>query len=161
FDAVQVGSLSLTHALIDELLTTVDTLKALRDEVVSRRLSDVDVKASVARLRTLIQNEQAPTQPPTSPAPVARQLTSAQIALANRYRAEGYLLLEVEVFTSPQAFAPAARIYQAALALMEAGKVIAQWPELDDLSEDDQRLWTILATSGDTAEVETLLAGIV
>ncbi len=156
FDAVQIGSLSLTHDLTDELLATVDTLKALRDEV-----SDVDVKASVARLHALIQNEQAPTRPIGSPAPVAPQLTPAQVALADRYRAEGYMLLEVEVFTSPQTFAPAARIYQAALALMEAGKVIAQWPELDDLSEDDQRLWTILAASGGVADVEALLAGIV
>jgi two-component system, chemotaxis family, sensor kinase CheA len=160
FDAVQVGRLLLTQNLTDELLATVDILKALRDEVLNRRPSDVDVKASVARLHAFIQNEQAPPRSIDSPMPIAQQLTPAQVALADRYRVEGYMLLEVEVFTSPQAFAPAARIYQAALALMEAGKVIAQWPELDDLSEDDQRLWTILAASGGVADVEMLLAGI-
>jgi two-component system, chemotaxis family, sensor kinase CheA len=159
FDAVRAGNLTLTRDLTDELLTTVDTLKALRDEVVSLRPSDVDVQAGVARLRALIRNESAPTQPSDTATAALPRLTPEQLAQVDRYRAEGYTILEVEVFTNPQVFAPAARLFQAALALLEAGKVIAQQPELDNLSEDDRRLWTILAASG-VADVETLLAGI-
>jgi len=109
FDAVRVGDLLLTRDITDELLTTVDTLKALRDEVVSLRPSGVDVNANVARLRALIRNEMVPILPIGSPAPVP-QLTPEQVVQADQYRAEGYTILEVEIFASLQAFAPAARI---------------------------------------------------
>ena len=53
FDGMREARLSPTQAVADELLATVDTLKAMLDEIVSRRPSGIDVAATLARLRAL------------------------------------------------------------------------------------------------------------
>jgi two-component system chemotaxis sensor kinase CheA len=56
FDQLRQGGLLPSHAMANELLVTVDTLRVQRDEVVNQQLSDVDVEAHLARLRALMES---------------------------------------------------------------------------------------------------------
>ncbi len=167
FDRMRESRFSLTVAAADELLTVVDVLRTLRDEVVSRQPGDVQVAAIIFRLHELI-NAGAPA-PAARPATRAeaesmagRLLTPEQAALAQDYVQREYALLEINVVAGENVFAPAARLLQAALAMADAGHVIAQHPSQDDLVNDQHagRLWLILATSMESDSVEAELRDI-
>ena len=181
FDAMREGSSSPTHAVADELLAALDTLKALRDEVVSRLPSGIDVAATLARLQTLAEGAKGEESerdqaferesgfeivPRSSHVEdgqeIGRRLTPEQAAQAQDYHQQGYSLLEVEACTQADAFAPGARLMQATMALMEAGQIIVQHPSQAELAEvpDECCLWVVLATQADRGSVEALLRDI-
>jgi len=175
FDAMREARLSLTQDLADELLAAIDVLKALRDEVVTRQPSGIDVTPVLARLRgpmeadTVLPNdEEKPASlrpadfPPVSPLLAEREegeLTSEQAAQVKGYRDQGYTILEIQAVTEAGTFAPAARLLQATMALAEVGHVIVQHPSQDDLLDEQQgdRLWLLLATQTDAHAVEEVL----
>ncbi|MBN1584547.1 MAG: chemotaxis protein CheA [Anaerolineae bacterium] len=178
FDAMREGHLLSTPDVVDELLSTIDILKALRDEVTSAQPSGVDITAIVNKLNELVGSSAAPPSslPPTSAAKEmeptgvtsvqARRpqqaLTVQQAALAQEYEQSDHLILEVQATASSAAFAPGARLLQVAMAAEELGEVIVQHPPLDDLANEqhDGSLWLILATPVNQAHVKTLLSDI-
>jgi two-component system chemotaxis sensor kinase CheA len=159
FDQMRQDRLSPTSELGDELLASVDVLKALRDEVVSRQPSGVDVTAMLARLRALADRAVSAPAPAGVGEEPGRRLTPQQAAQAQGYREKGFTLLEVHVSAAASAFAPAARLLQAVLALLEVGQIVAQDPSHADLVNDQHagRLWLILATQADQGVVEEAL----
>ena len=171
FDAMREGTLSPAPAVTDELLATVDVLKALRNEVVTRRSSGVDVDTCLARLRALKddgsggQNKSSATlllEKSEPPGDAQSLLTAEQAAQVEGYREEGYDVMEVDVTTRVGTFAPGARLLQAALALAEVGRVITQRPAQTDLIGDPHggHLWLILATQAGTKTVEETLSHV-
>ncbi len=158
FSEMREDRLSPTQVIIDELLLATDFTKALRDEIVTRQPSGVEIADLLARLHALTGagNRQGN---PLSPGR-ANQLTPDQAAELKERQAAGQTILEIEVAAAKEAFAPAARLYQAALALMETGQIVAQWPAPDSFSEDDERLWLLLATERPPHELETILSQI-
>ncbi len=162
FDGVREGEFHLTPAATDELLTTLDVLKALRDEVVSRQPSGIDVDSVLSRLHAIMDKAvcgpgSLSAQGGSEGEPV-HSLTPEQAAQAQGYEQGGYILLEVQAAACADAFIPAARLLQAALALAEVGQVIAQHPSQVELANDQHvgRLWLILATQDDGAAEEQL-----
>ena len=175
FDAMRKARLSLTQDLADELLAAIDVLKALRDEVVTRQPSDIDVTPVLARLRGPMEagavlpsgKEEGASLPLAVPLltlpPQAErkegELTSEQAAQVKSYHEQGYAVFEIQAITEAGTFAPAARLLQAAMALTETGHIIAQRPSQDDLLNEQQgdRLWLLLATQADADAVEEIL----
>lgn len=153
--------LPLSLTLTDELLVAVDALKALRDEIADRRPSGIEVASLQARLNLLYSQPAGQAAPATpAPAPVLPRLTPAQATEIQTWRDKGYLLLEIELAAQAEAFAPAARLYQASLALLEMGQIVAQHPAPEAITETDQRLWLILATQTEPSMVESYLSDI-
>jgi two-component system chemotaxis sensor kinase CheA len=69
-------------------------------------------------------------------------------------------LWEIEIIARAEAFAPAARLYQASLTLLEVGQIIGQQPPLEMMREEDQSTWLVLATQSEAPVVENLLRDI-
>ncbi len=158
FDAMREGKLSPTLTVADDLLTTVDILKALRDEIVTRQPSGLDLAPLITQLQAIIRaDNQKQSHDGT---PVRYQLRPEQISQLKSLDEAGETVLEVEITTAPQAFASAARLYQAAIVLMEIGQLVAQNPALDALSEQNEQLWVLLATEVDSAEITKLLGEV-
>ncbi|MBN1217759.1 MAG: chemotaxis protein CheA [Anaerolineae bacterium] len=157
FDEMRAGTLSPTQAIIDELLASIDILKALRDEIVTRRPSGAKVEALQARLDALQTGKGKQKQTPANLPSDQRRLTPEQVALLNEMNESGQNLLEIEIATIPEAYAPAARLYQATIALMEVGKIVVQRPELANIAEGDEHLWLIVTTSTEPDKIEQLL----
>ena len=157
FDAMREATLSLSAATADELLAMIDVLKRQRDEIVSRRADPVDIAPYLARLNALLSlavEEGAVSS-------VAADLPDVSAAPETVIVApEGEPILEIEVLVAADAYAPAARLYQVALAMQEVGQVISQRPVLENFSETDKSLWLLLATQASAEEVEAVLADI-
>jgi two-component system chemotaxis sensor kinase CheA len=159
-DEMREARLTPTRTLVDKLLATVDVLKTLRDEIVNQQSSGVDVAPLLAQLDTLKSDGEDSEKTPTTSSSGVRQLTPEQATQVAEMHQAGQTIVEIEVVTAAEAFAPAARLYQAAMALMEIGQIVAQQPILDDLTEGDERLWLIVATLAESDDIEELLSDI-
>lgn len=159
FGEMREGRLSPERSLIDTLLATLDVLKTLRDEIVSRQPSDTDVAALLTQLTHLKTGAESPepTAAPVAPTTTPGRLIPDQLARREELRQAGHTLLEIEVAVAADTFAPAARLYQVGMALLEMGELLDQQPALDNLAEDNRRLHVILATLSAPAEIEALL----
>ncbi len=159
FDEMREGRLSPTQTIIDQLLIVVDTLKSLRDEIVTGDPSGIDVAAIIDQLRALQTEAQAPVVTHNVTA-APHQLTPEQFAQVEASLEAGQTVLEIEVKASPASTAPAARLYQVAIALMDEGEILVQEPALDAIEEGDEQVWLVLLTSSSVPELEVLLAEI-
>jgi two-component system chemotaxis sensor kinase CheA len=166
FDGMRQDEVTPTRAVVDDLLAAVDVLKALRDEIITRQPSGVSADSVLERLRAALGGGGAavPQSPVGGSVPALPGLDADQSARLEAYRRQGCSILHIEVTTRPDAFAPAARLSQAAMGLMELGEVIFQKPSMAELArstgERHERLVAILATEADRAAVEQLLAGV-
>lgn len=162
FDEMREARLSPTQTVADELLATVDTLIALRDEIINQQPGGVDVTALLARLRALKDSNPSLSseEEETASSPAWPQLMPEQAARIKAAHKAGQSLLKIEVVAAAEAVAPAARLYQVVIALLEEGQIIAQQPAADDLTENDERLWLILATQTEPGDIEYLLGDI-
>jgi two-component system chemotaxis sensor kinase CheA len=164
FDAMREARISPTQAMIDQLLTAVDVLRAQRTEIVHREPSGVNVAAVLAGLHALNAEGSGAGAAQTGfdlPHP-PRRLTPAQSTQVKDYHEAGQVILEIEAVTGTDTFAPAARLLQATMALMEVGQIIVQHPSMTDLTNNQHsgRLWLILASEAEVGAIEELLAGV-
>jgi two-component system chemotaxis sensor kinase CheA len=159
-DEMREARLTPTRTLVDKLLATVDVLKTLRDEIISQQSSGVDVASLLAQLDALKSGDDDSEKTSATSSSEVRQLTPEQTTQVAEMQQAGQTIVEIEVVTAAEVFAPAARLYQVAMALMEIGQIVAQQPALDDLGEGDERLWLIVASQAEPDVVEELLSDI-
>lgn len=159
FGEMREGNLSSSPVLIDELLAIVDVLKAFRKEIITRQSSGVEMAPHLVQLQ-LLQSSQSQPQPSQAQPLISPQLSLDQRAEAQNWLDQGHHLLEIEVTAQSQAFAPAARLYQASLALLEVGQIISQQPALELMGDEDKHMWLILATLSETEVINNLLRDI-
>jgi two-component system chemotaxis sensor kinase CheA len=166
FGAMREARLAPTPEVTDELLAAVDRLRALRDEVLGRQSSGLDVAPLLARLRERLADA-SEGRPPAPAGPAARRLagrplTPDQAARARSCRQDGLTLYEAGVWADAEAFAPAARLLQAVQTLAEAGPVISQHPTTDDLLADrhEGHLWLVVAAANGPADLEDRLGAV-
>jgi two-component system chemotaxis sensor kinase CheA len=166
FDHMRQDRLSPTPGVTDVLLNTVDALRALRDEVVTRQPSDVDTDALLARLHDLAAERAVDLVPDLPPPGVEyrerRPLSPEEMARLEDLREQGHTILDIWVTPRVDVFAPGARLLQAALALADVGRIVAQNPSQAELAEGkyDAGLWLLLATRHATAEVKEIIQDI-
>ncbi len=159
FDDMREGKLMPTQAMADELLQVVDALKLLRDEVVNKQSSKVNVKRLIKRLQNLKGDdvqEDAPADSEEQPL----QLTAEQSEKIDKAIAAEQTVLHIKIKTKDDAFAAAARLYQAGMVAMKCGDLLLQWPDLQALGENDTRLQLILATQTTVSDLETQLSSV-
>ena len=159
-DEMREARLTPTRTLADKLLTTVDVLKTLRDEIINQQSSGVDVASLLAQLDALKSGDDDSEKTSATSSSEVRQLTPEQAIQVAEMQQAGQTIVEIEVVTAAEVFAPAARLYQVTMALMEIGQIVAQQPALDDLGEGDERLWLIVASQAEPEIVEELLSDI-
>jgi two-component system chemotaxis sensor kinase CheA len=159
-DEMRETKLTPTRTLVDKLLATVDVLKTLRDEIINQQSSGVEVASLLAQLNALKSDGDDSEQAPAAASSGVRQLTPEQRTQVAGMHQAGQIIVEIEVVTAAEAFAPAARLYQVAMALLEIGQIVAQQPGLDDLIEGDERLWLIVASQVELGDIEKLLSDI-
>lgn len=165
FDAMREGELHPTQAVADDLFMTIDALKALRDEVITREASGTDITDLLKRLRLIMEPENRQAEDANAPnaeeAMVGR-LSAKQAAQATEYTKKGYTLFEASATTDPTGFAPAARLSQAGIAMLECGEVILQDPTMEDLAKGkhNNKIEIILASKSKQEEIEKQLGGV-
>ncbi|NJN93721.1 MAG: chemotaxis protein CheA [Anaerolineales bacterium] len=166
FDAMRTAKFSPDQAVIDDLLTAVDILKALRDEIITLEPSSIDATAILTRLgAALTPDNLAKANGSGKIAQTSRGVSGSfehDFAATETVLQSGQTLLEITLTTTATAFAPAARLSQAVMALMEIGRIVTQNPTMMDLANarHNGSLWLILATSSEIETIQDILAGI-
>jgi len=167
FDTVRQGDLALSSQMTDELLSAVDVLKTLRDEVVHLEPSGIDVPALVARLNglaegTVAQDQAGQTGSQTDGTDSGHLLTAEQHLAIEEHQDRGIPLWEVQVTASADAFAPSARLLQAVMAASDVGQIVVQEPSPSDLANGPEHdsLWLVLATEADQETIHEHLSDI-
>lgn len=167
FDAMRSTGFAPNQAVIDDLLAAVDALKVLRDEIITLESSHTDISILLARLNTALSgdNKQIAKAEPESASPsllFGVELTPEQFAQAEQCSKAGQTLFEIELRADLGAFAPAARLAQAVMALLDVGEIITQTPTMSDLAngQHDGQLRLLLATSAESESIKKLLADI-
>ncbi len=160
FDAMRTDQLVPTIDIIDNLLSTVDVLKLLRDEIETGQSSGLDTTPYLEQLKAALNQPAPAAASAVATGPVLNPEAEAAIAQAQQ---NGEPVFQVEISTSSDTFAPAARLMQAAMALEEAGQMVVQHPTLTQLanSEHNGVLWAVLiANNPNPADLEKLLADV-
>jgi two-component system chemotaxis sensor kinase CheA len=166
FDHMRQGSLSPSPEVTDVLLSMADALRALCDEVVSLQPSGLDVDALLCQLRDLAAGHIADGAAGSPRKGADERTHGPQLpeyeSLARSLCQEGYTILDVRVAPHANAFAPAARLLQATLALAEAGQVLAQAPSQAELAngQGSDSLWLLLATLSTPEHIRELLLDV-
>ncbi len=162
FDAMRHAELTISSEIVDQLFGVIDILKLLRDEIISGEPSGANTDAALEQLRGLAENGQVTAENQKKNTIASRQLNAKQLAEIKRYRDQTQKILEIEIIVSADAFAPAARLLQAAMALAEVGQIVAQSPMTPELSKDHHagKLWVVLATKNDSQAVEEVLSDV-
>jgi len=162
-DRLRKRLLEVTPALIDVILASVDALKALRDELVTREESGVDVASAVHRLHAY---EEASAAAPTAAEHPGLRITPQVRARLQAADAAAY---RITAIVEPSSIAPAARIYQVHAALSEAAEVLASAPPPDEIemgttatryeavalsTRDPEELRSAIATIPEVADIQ-------
>lgn len=170
FDDMRSGKLSANQSIVDDLLAAVDMLKILRDEIVTRKTSGIDVSNILTKLREIVEgNNQSNVTSNESSANVAglkvietQSFTTEQLAQIKNCQNQGQTIFAIEITTPPSAFAPAARLMQATMALTETSEIVVQQPSMADLNNNkhEGRLWLVIATQVSSDSIKELLSSI-
>lgn len=173
FDAMRQEKLVSNPEISDQLLATLDLLQLFRDEIVNQEMSDIDISEQLAGLRAIL-DDTGVSAPAVSATPAksngnrsAQSITvtlseAAQVAAAKQLQA-GKKLFAAVATVQKDGFAPAARLAQVAMAMMDAGEIIHQKPTMNDLSESkhDFKIEFVVATEMEQDAVSALLADVV
>lgn len=164
FDAMREDKITATQSVADDLFMTVDALKSLRDEIITREPSGTDITDLLKRLRMALEGEPEADGPQgsRSQAGPAGKLAPQQEAKVKEALKKGLSLFSAVATTDAAGFAPAARLSQAAIALMDAGEVIFQQPTMEALAQakHDNRLDALVATRESAEKLEKLLSDV-
>lgn len=166
FDAMREEKLLSTPEISDLLLSTLDILQLFRDEIANQEMGDLDISEQLAALRAILDGGTvpAPTAAPTNGnvQPATLALSDADKARATKMLADGYKLFVAVATTDPGSFAPAARLTQSAIAVMDVGEVLYQQPSMEDLAntKHDNRIEMLVATKENAEMLEKTLADV-
>lgn len=134
---MQEGRVALTNDLLDTFFTALDVLRTMSRDVLENR-PPTPCDDVVQQLEQFLAVEEE--------TPPAHGFTQAESDDIQAYIDDNKALLDIHIQADPHAFAPAARLYQAAIALLDIGRVIASEPNLERLTEETTTLRLIVRT---------------
>lgn len=177
FDQMRKGQLPVTRRLVDALFAALDTLQALRDEIVGKGVS-VDIGQVMSELREC-REEQAEALPGASATGEAQELgllTAAAIDLEEvdieviqEAELKGYQAYQVAVELDPGTQMKSVRAFLVFEILQQMGEIIKCVPPAEDIQEgqfesgfllvllsreDPDRVRNTLMTVSEVASVE-------
>lgn len=162
-DGVRKRTLAVSADLVDVCLESLDALRLLRNEVIERRASAVDIAPLVERLSRLAMYTPTEINGPQTEgkqqATGAGSSSSVHPSQAQDPSSTGYI---ISADIAPDSFASAARAFQVLLALQSLGDVLDVQPPqaVIETAAPVQRVTARLATPRSPDEVRQALADI-
>lgn len=157
-DGLRKHTLAVSADLVDVCLESLDALRWLRNEVIERRASPVDIAPLVERLSRLAAP--APTEDNGPQTESKQQATGNAPSPAIHPPSSTVYTISADI--APDSFASAARAFQVLLALQSFGEVLDLQPPqaVIETAAPVQRVTARLATSHSPDEVRQALADI-
>ncbi|HEX6513796.1 MAG TPA: chemotaxis protein CheA, partial [Chloroflexota bacterium] len=173
FGMVREGKLTPTTEIVDSLLAGVDGLNALREEVVTKQQSDVDLAPSVAALHHIVEQgggkmARMPGQTAESPRPASPTAVGEEQPLLARFALEpdeveaikatlesgAVWLLEVDF--QPDSEWLAVRAFQALNDLSNVGEVLKSSPTAEDVEAEKVGPKLLMVIAGEPSAADEI-----
>ena len=150
-DAVRQGRRKPTADVVDALLSSIDALRVLAHEVVTKVDSGVDPTPLQDALHAVLEAEgDALAVPEAAP---ARELSDEARAAVTAECERGAIAYAIEIDLDPECPLPSIRCFQALQELQGAGTVHQCWPDQDTIEQGDGEFhFAALTTSTETEE---------
>jgi two-component system chemotaxis sensor kinase CheA len=167
-DRLRKGTLSVSTPVVDALLSSLDVLKVLKDEITTREISDVDITAVVAELDRVREEEaaEAPEAEPKAAGGEGGEAGAAEICLdasqAERVQealSGGRSAFRVKVAVGEDNEWAAIRCFQVLKDLSESGEVVTSLPTQAEV--EAQQVGRDLALVYTTEETEEAVRDII
>ncbi len=171
FDLLRKGILPVTREIVDALFTALDTLHALRDEILGQA-ADVDVEGAIEALRSCREAAmEAEGAPGNGLSAVEKgqnggegrfELTAAEEEVIREAEVRGFAAYWVAVRLEPGTQMKQVRAFLVFENLQQAGEVIASRPSAENLQEGrfGDSFALVLLTREDPDRVRNLLMSI-
>ena len=161
-DQIRKGTLAITTSVTETLFLSLDTLRALVEDLVSSTDSGIDIAPVVAVLESVMGDQGA-----ISPSPPGIQkgtvnnlvLDEAATAKVDTALALGQIAHRIHVTINAESSLPAVRSFQALNELSELGELIASIPSPEDIELGETGLDLELVMVS-THDVETLRSAV-
>jgi two-component system chemotaxis sensor kinase CheA len=150
FDGVRKHTLEVSTPLINLCLDAVDSLRVLREEVITGESSEIEVDGLIARFHEFLDSAGTPASTAPAAAAIKPEPAPAQAEPAPAAPAENQALRSVQVRAKidPKSIASAARAFQLLMTLQNFG-------EVSDLHPPQEVIETAAPVAEFTAKVST------
>ncbi|HDP70459.1 MAG TPA: chemotaxis protein CheA [Actinobacteria bacterium] len=160
FDKLRKNELKVTAELIDLLLESLDVLRVLSDELITKKESDIDIDSLVNKLRIFIKEEKE--EAPSSLETDDFTPTSEDINKIAEAEVKGFGVYDINLSISKECPMPAVRLFQVIEELKEVGELIKSTPSIKELEEGKEsfKLQAILGTQEDEDRIKNILKSV-
>ncbi|MGI5915263.1 MAG: chemotaxis protein CheW [Anaerolineae bacterium] len=157
-DRVRKGTLDITPELVDVMLTCIDLITALKEEVAGGVESGVDVDATVEWLQRLLGDEASAAHEAKGELDLTLDDEIRAILRADRSLAPHYIRVTVD----DASIAVGARLYQVLLEAEAYGRMARSAPTMDDINAgiEAQSVEILLLTEHDADTIRLALRDI-
>lgn len=168
FDAMRNNKLTPTADVADDLLETLDVLQLFRDEIANQEASDIDISDHMTRLTAILEGGSASSSAKQASNTQKSQnlvdkLSKDEVQQMNDLSEVGYIIYKAAATTEADGFAPAARLSQAAIVLMDDNEIIYQSPSMDELlnGQHNNRIDIVVASKRSKNDIEQDLSEVI
>ncbi|KUO52797.1 MAG: chemotaxis protein CheA [Desulfitibacter sp. BRH_c19] len=182
-DLLRQGRLSVTTEIIDMLLEGLDTIKELKEDIVSGKDSNVNIAILIEKLKTLLDGKGEKDQEfedqedqedqkieVTSDEAITNKHEKWQTEIAIKFddieenlirvaEIKGYKVWQVVVALVPDCLMKAARAYIVYNNLKDLGEIIKTYPSIEDIESEkfDLEFQMVIVTKEDKDRVENIV----
>ncbi len=139
-DQLRKGSLAVTPLVIDALLHGLDSLRTLKDEIVSSEDSGLDIAPMISELESVIAEpgDSSPSdEAESTPTLVVDQAAESKLTAA---LASGNNAYRIKVNLNKDTSFPAIRCFQVLTDLSQLGEIPASAPSLEEIEQEKASL---------------------
>jgi two-component system chemotaxis sensor kinase CheA len=162
-DGLRKGTLAVNPQLIDAILNSLDTLRALKGELISPKDSRLDTAAAIAQLEQIINKSASHKEVKTG----GTGRTSLVLDEASRARlgaalATGHSVCRIRVNINQESSWAAVRCFQVLNELSSVGEVICSAPSQKDIEQENVNftLELVLASTWDENTIKSAINSI-
>ncbi|MCL6471356.1 MAG: chemotaxis protein CheA [Firmicutes bacterium] len=182
FDKLRKGELTVTTELIDLFLDCLDALKTLKDECITLKASDIDVKTLSGQILAFAGGKDAARQSEASSSQkvmsggvkaenvgnkpeangVALALDAEEIDKINRAEITGSQAFAIKVTVSQDCAMPSVRLYQVAEELQALGQIVKTEPAIEAIENGEcgSDIELILVSAEDQSSIEGVIKAV-
>jgi len=160
FDKLRKNEMVITTELVDLLLNCVDALKALKDECVTLKASDVEVGVLCQKIQAFSNGTSQGHEVKENP--LALSLDQDEMHTINRAEIAGQQAFLVSVSVASDCPMPSVRLYQVVEELQSLGKIIKSNPDIKTIESGDCGFSAevVFVSSEDQTRIESVIKAI-
>ncbi|OFW33659.1 MAG: hypothetical protein A2074_02515 [Candidatus Aquicultor primus] len=160
FDKLRKDELSVTTELIDVFLDCLDALKILKEECITFKASDIDIKTLIIQIDGFASG--TPVEAGENGGPVSIVLEDHEHDVINMAEVKGSTAFSIRIKVTDDCMMPSVRFYQVIEEFQPIGEIIKTNPGMDVIENGEcgTELVLILVTDEDQSRLESIVKAV-